>query len=171
MKSTSAIKAPSKLSMKPLSGFRPPSFRKLSPEEQNVFWHSAMTSEPPLNFTPGTLIPLDNLYNRLRIYFCTGLVTVLKKALNRWHDKGNTQRAWLCMETAVYIQGEQWDRSWGCGQVNSWTCIVTSLSFFEQLSQLSHGLCGSHESAAATTLLSIARRPQPTRRPQPSNPH
>ena len=37
-------------------GLKPPSsvFRKVSHEEQNVFWHSAMTSGPPSNFTPGT---------------------------------------------------------------------------------------------------------------------
>ncbi|TBU65997.1 peptidase family C78-domain-containing protein [Dichomitus squalens] len=100
LQSPQAPKPPSKLSsMRPRSGFRPLSFHNTSPEEQNIFWHSGMTSEPPRNFTPG-------------------LMTVLKKALNRSHDKGNTQRAWLCMETAVYIQGEHWDRTWGCGYRN-----------------------------------------------------
>lgn len=58
-----------------------------------------MTSEPPPNCAPG-------------------LISVLKKALSRSNDKGHTQRAWLCMNQTVLIEGENWDRGWGCGYRN-----------------------------------------------------
>ncbi|KAM5539029.1 hypothetical protein V8D89_007252 [Ganoderma adspersum] len=93
-------KPSSKLSVKPLSRFKSPSiFGRPSHEEQNVFWHSSMTSEPPPNFAPG-------------------LISVLKKALSRSNGRGHTQRAWLCMHHAVLIEGEHWDRGWGCGYRN-----------------------------------------------------
>ncbi|KAI1796022.1 peptidase family C78-domain-containing protein [Ganoderma leucocontextum] len=94
----SSSKPSSKLSTEPLSRFKSP-FRQVSHEKQNVFWHSSMTSEPPSNFAPG-------------------LIRVLKKALGRSNDKGNTQRAWLCMDHAVLVEGEHWDRRWGCGYRN-----------------------------------------------------
>ena len=45
------------------------------------------------------------------------MISVLKRALTRSHEKGFTQRAWLASEQAVHINGEPWDRTWGCGCV------------------------------------------------------
>ncbi|KAH9901238.1 peptidase family C78-domain-containing protein [Cubamyces lactineus] len=84
------------------SGFKPPSgifSRTVPAEEQNIFWHASQASSPPRNFSPG-------------------LIPVLKKALTRSHEKGVTQKAWLAFERAVHVQGEAWDRSWGCGYRN-----------------------------------------------------
>lgn len=63
------------------------------------------------------MISLDDC---VLIYLCyrTGLISVLKRALTRSHDKGATDRAWLAFEKAVYIQGEFWDKTWGCGYVS-----------------------------------------------------
>ncbi|KAJ8502299.1 hypothetical protein ONZ51_g45 [Trametes cubensis] len=91
-----SVKPPSK------SGFKPPSsiFSNTVPiEEQNIFWHASQESSPPRNFSPG-------------------LIPVLKKALTRSHEKGMTQKAWLAFDRAVHVQGEAWDRSWGCGYRN-----------------------------------------------------
>ncbi len=49
---------------------------------------------------------------------------MLKKALTRSHDRGPTERAWLCFEQAVHVQGEPWDRTWGCG------CVRPNVSLF-----------------------------------------
>ncbi|RDX48285.1 DUF1671-domain-containing protein [Lentinus brumalis] len=98
-----SAKSPSKSSWKPVSkaGFKALSFpsRNMTNEEKNVFWHALQTTEPPHNFSPG-------------------LIPVLKKALTRSHDRGPTERAWLCFEQAVHVQGEPWDRTWGCGYRN-----------------------------------------------------
>ncbi|RPD79922.1 DUF1671-domain-containing protein [Lentinus tigrinus ALCF2SS1-7] len=91
-------------SVKPVSktGFNPLSFakgRSVTNEGKNVFWHASLTVEPPSNFSP-VLIP------------------VLKRALVQSHERGPTERAWLCFEQAVHVQGEPWDRTWGCGYRN-----------------------------------------------------
>ena len=119
--SNSAHKSPTK---KPKSGFKPPSaiFRR-APQEQNVFWHASQTKEPPVNFTPGGVsncsIPLPSMPNADSfIKLKLGLISVLKKALTRSHEKGFTQRAWLASEHAVHISSELWDSSWGCGYVH-----------------------------------------------------
>ncbi|KAI0670529.1 peptidase family C78-domain-containing protein [Trametes maxima] len=84
------------------SRFKPPSHyvqKVISIEKKNTFWHSSMTSEPPPNFTPG-------------------LIPVLKKALSKSHDKGNTHRAWLAFERSVHVSSQGWDKTWGCGYRN-----------------------------------------------------
>ncbi|KAI0928869.1 hypothetical protein AcV5_006299 [Taiwanofungus camphoratus] len=63
------------------------------------FWYCSKTTPPPENF-------------------CPGLITVLKKALVKAHEKGQTQRAWLCHRRVVHIHSETFDRGWGCGYRN-----------------------------------------------------
>ncbi|KAI0336376.1 DUF1671-domain-containing protein [Cubamyces sp. BRFM 1775] len=93
-------RAPSKPPSK--AGFKPPSgifSSAVTAEEQDIFWHASQESSPPRNFSPG-------------------LIPVLRKALTRSHEKGTTQKAWLAFDRAVHIQGEAWDRYWGCGYRN-----------------------------------------------------
>ncbi|KAI0747975.1 peptidase family C78-domain-containing protein [Daedaleopsis nitida] len=92
--SRSPAKFPSKIRIK-----TPSNFIKPSHDKQNIFWHSSQDSNPPPNFSPG-------------------LISVLRRALTRSHDKGATERAWLAFEKAVHICGEYWDMMWGCGYRN-----------------------------------------------------
>ncbi|KZT69050.1 DUF1671-domain-containing protein [Daedalea quercina L-15889] len=79
--------------------FTPYSANKGDPETQNIFWYPSQTESPPRNFSPG-------------------LIPVLRKALVSSHEKGKTRKAWLCHDRAVHIQGEAFDRTWGCGYRN-----------------------------------------------------
>ncbi|KAJ8093298.1 hypothetical protein PM082_020784 [Marasmius tenuissimus] len=72
----------------PFEGWREP--------KGDIFWHPAMESPPPENFTPG-------------------LITLLKKALLKSHANGATTRAVLCYERTTLINAEPWDIGWGCG--------------------------------------------------------
>ncbi|KAL0063294.1 hypothetical protein AAF712_009789 [Marasmius tenuissimus] len=75
----------------PFEGWREP--------KGDIFWHPAMESPPPENFTPG-------------------LITLLKKALLKSHANGATTRAVLCYERTTLINAEPWDIGWGCGYRN-----------------------------------------------------
>ncbi|KAI0637117.1 peptidase family C78-domain-containing protein [Trametes polyzona] len=102
--SSSLLKPASSLlkpSSKSKGGFKLASFltKSVPVEQQNVFWRSSLTTPPPENFTPG-------------------LISVLRRALTKSHDKGTTQKAWLASEHAVHIGKEGWDRMWGCGYRN-----------------------------------------------------
>ncbi|KAF8630388.1 hypothetical protein AX15_002945 [Amanita polypyramis BW_CC] len=67
--------------------------------ESDVFWYSTLLEPPPSNFLPG-------------------LVSFLKKALQRSHSQSLTLRATLCHPSIVHIRREKWDFSWGCGYRN-----------------------------------------------------
>ncbi|KAF9029850.1 hypothetical protein BDZ89DRAFT_1065149, partial [Hymenopellis radicata] len=68
-----------------------------SEAEKDVFWY------PTLNPRHRTTIP------RVR------MMLLLKKALTASRSRGKTRRACLCWDRAIYICGQPWDRSWGCG--------------------------------------------------------
>ncbi|OCH87412.1 DUF1671-domain-containing protein [Obba rivulosa] len=97
--------------------FNIPRFEKVKQyiplEKQNVFWFSLQATEPPPNFSPG-------------------LIPVIRKALIRMHERGFTQRAWLCHDLAVHISSELWDRGWGCGYRN---CLMSCASLMAQQKQ------------------------------------
>lgn len=44
-----------------------------------------------------------------------GLIPLIRKALLKSHEKGRTERAWLCCDRAVHVESEHWDKGWGCG--------------------------------------------------------
>ncbi|KAJ3556533.1 hypothetical protein NM688_g1977 [Phlebia brevispora] len=78
--------------------------RKRRDEDEDLFWHPSQTTPPPPNFTPG-LIPL------------------LKKALTKTHDKGHTQRAYLCCPQAVHVSSQSWGQGMGLYRNFEMACI------------------------------------------------
>lgn len=77
---------------------------------QDVFWCTSHTGPLPDNHT-------------------LGLIPLLKKQLGK---SKNTQRAWLCSETAVHIAIESFDRGWGCGYRNFLMCCSALIAQTEQ---------------------------------------
>ncbi|EGN96104.1 hypothetical protein SERLA73DRAFT_185648 [Serpula lacrymans var. lacrymans S7.3] len=71
----------------------------LKDTEEDMFWYPSQSQDPPPNFSPG-------------------LITVLKHALKRLHQKGTTRRAVLCYERTVHVGRESFDAGWGCGYRN-----------------------------------------------------
>ncbi|KDQ33781.1 hypothetical protein PLEOSDRAFT_152572 [Pleurotus ostreatus PC15] len=63
---------------------------------KEAFWYPSSSSPPPPHYYPG-------------------MIKLLQRALKQLQAKGQTRRAVLCYEQAVYIPRETWDATWGCG--------------------------------------------------------
>ena len=50
-------------------------------------------------------------------YYVIGLISLLKKGLDKSHSEGKTIRGVVCHPGIVHIHREAWDSSWGCGYV------------------------------------------------------
>ncbi|KAG8755885.1 hypothetical protein FRC14_003588 [Serendipita sp. 396] len=81
-------------------------------QASDQFWtlSRAVHTRPPSNYTPN-------------------LIPILRRALNRSHSKGATQRAALCHEELCHISGEFFDSGWGCGYRNF---LMACSSLYEQ---------------------------------------
>ncbi|KAF5324490.1 hypothetical protein D9611_004483 [Ephemerocybe angulata] len=88
---------------------------KIFPTETDVFWHPAMTTPPPRNYTPG-------------------FIPILKASLAGCHSRGEIRKAVLCYDKTIYVQKELWNASWGCGYLNFlMACAVLMVQPFEPM--------------------------------------